>query len=346
MKSRATSSLQTFIHRLPKVELHLHLEGSIRPATLRELARAKGRLEEETETWIRARTRRKFRYRSFQDFLDAFKLVSTLLESPADYALATTRLCEELAAQNVRYAEITLAAGVILWKEQPVDAIFEAVSGAARECENRLGLRINWIFDAIRQFGREHAHEVLDWASRFRSQGVVGFGIGGDEARGPAALFTQVYRQARESGLHVTAHAGEAAGPESVRDSVLLLGAERIGHGVAAGRDPAVMDLLRERQVTVEVCLTSNVCTQVVPRLKEHPLPRFLDAGLSVTLNTDDPGMFGTSLEKEFALARSFELTRRQLARLSQNAMRAAFIPANEKQKLLRELSQASSHHM
>lgn len=338
-KSAITPSLETFIRRLPKVELHLHLEGSVRPETLRELARGKGRLGKETESWIRARTRRKFRYRNFGEFLEAFKLVSTLLESPADYALITTRLCEELAAQNVRYAEITLAAGVILWKKQPVEAVFEAVSNAATECEKRLGVRVNWIFDAIRQFGPEHAREVLEWAARYGSRGVVAFGIGGDEARGPAPLFVRVYREARERGLRLTAHAGEAAGPESVRDAVKLLGAERIGHGLAAACDPAVMDLLQERQIPVEVCLTSNVCTRVVPRLEDHPLPRFLDAGVCVSLNTDDPGMFGTSLSKEFELAaRVFGLGRPQLLTLCENAIRAAFLPESEKQRLLKGL--------
>ena len=227
----ATSSIESFINRLPKVELHLHLEGSARPETLRELARAKSRLDRETEDWIGQRERTNFRYENSRDFLAAFKLVTLLLESPQDYALVLTRLAEDLAAQNVKYAEVTLSAGVILWKQQAVDAVFEALAAAASEAQARLGVRVRWIFDAIRHFGAEHARQVLDWATRFRSQGVVAFGIGGDEIRGPAELFAEVYRAARDSGLHVTAHAGESAGPESIRAAVELLGAERIGHG-------------------------------------------------------------------------------------------------------------------
>jgi adenosine deaminase/aminodeoxyfutalosine deaminase len=331
--------VKSFIARLPKVELHLHLEGAIRPETLRELARAKGRLHPETEAWIENRVRTNFHYRSAQEFLEAFKLLTLLLDTPQDYALATARLCEWLAEQNVKYAEVTLSAGVILWKKQSVDSIFEAILEAADEAEQRLGLRLRWIFDAIRHFGANHARQVLTCAQRFRGRGVVAFGIGGDEQRGPAQLFAEVYREAREMGLHLTAHAGESAGPESVRAAVELLGAERIGHGLSSVRNPAVIALLRERQIPLEVCPTSNVCTGLVPSFKDHPLPTFMDAGLVVTLNSDDPGLFGTSLVNEFeSAAACFGLTPAQLARFSENAIRASFLPESEKKVRLTEL--------
>jgi aminodeoxyfutalosine deaminase len=334
-------TMRSFLAQLPKVELHLHLEGGIQPETLRELSRTKDRLARETEDWIDSRERQGFRYANFQEFLEAFKLVTLLLEAPADYALATTRLMEGLAKQKVRYAEIILAAGVVLWKKQPLDAIFEAVVQAASEVETRLGLRVRWIFDAIRHFGAEHAREVLRWAARYREQGVVAFGIGGDEERGPAKLFAEVYREARDLGLHAVAHAGEAAGPESVRQAVELLGAERIGHGLTASRDSQVLALLRDRGVPLEVCPTSNVATALLARLEEHPLPQFLAAGLVVTLNSDDPAMFGTSLENEFfQAARCFGLSRAQLAMLCTNAVRASFLPDQEKAELLKEIAQ------
>jgi len=334
------SPIETFISRLPKVELHLHLEGSVLPETLRELSQAKGRLHEETEGWIENRLRTNFHYQNSQEFLDAFKLVTLLLESPQDYALATKRLCERLAAQNVKYAEVTLSAGVILWKKQAVDAIFDAIVAAASEAESRLGVRVRWIFDAIRHFGAEHARQVLAWAKHFRSQGVVAFGIGGDELRGPAELFIDVYREARECGLHLTAHAGETVSAQSIRDAIELLGAERIGHGLTAARDPAVMAMLRERQIPIEVCPTSNVCTGLVSRYQDHPLLKFLEEGLLVTLNSDDPGLFGTSLELEFVLAeKHFALSMEQLARFSENAIRAAFLSEDAKRNLLVELN-------
>ncbi len=337
-------SLDSFIARLPKVELHLHLEGSIRSETLRELSRRKSWLRKKIESWISERRRESYRYGSFQKFLAAFGLVALLLETPEDYALATTRLMEWLAEQNVKYAEVTLSAGVILWKKQPLDEVFEAISAAGSEAEGRLGLRVNWIFDAVRQFGTDHARQVLEGAAGFRSRGVVAFGIGGDEERGPAELFTDVYRRARDLGLHLTAHAGEAAGPESIRKAVELLGAERIGHGLTAARDPELMLLLRDRRIPLEVCPTSNVATGLLARFEDHPLPRFLEAGLAVTLNSDDPAMFGTSLEREFtSAAKTFSLSRDQLVRLCENAIRAAFLPESERQRLLEDLHSAAS---
>jgi adenosine deaminase/aminodeoxyfutalosine deaminase len=318
------------------VELHLHLEGSVQPETLHELSRSKGRLEKETRDWISQRARQGYRYRNFEDFLQAFKLVTLLLETPDDYATATTRLIEGLARQNVEYAEVIFAAGVVLWKKQPLDAIFEATASAARQAQKSFGVRVQWIFDAIRHFGAEHTREVLRWAERFRPQGVVALGIGGDETRGPAELFTEVFREAREMGLHVVAHAGEACGPESIRKALELLGAERIGHGLSAARDPAVLALLRDRQIPLEVCPTSNVATGVLARIEDHPLPRFLEAGLVVTLNTDDPAMFGTNLVQEYLLAaKTFSLSRGQILHLWQNAIRAAFLPEDDKLSLL-----------
>ena len=339
-----TSTLDPFIARLPKVELHLHLEGAVRSETLQEISRSKGWPREKIGNWISERRKERYRYSSFQKFLMAFGLVALLLETPEDYALATTRLIEWLAEQNVKYAEITLSAGVVLWKKQSLEAVFEAIAAAASEAQARLGVRVNWIFDAVRQFGVEHARQVLERAARFKSQGVVAFGIGGDEERGPAELFTEIYRQARDLGLHLTAHAGETSGPESVRKAVELLGAERIGHGLSAARDPEVMRLLRERGIPLEVCPTSNVATGILARLEDHPLPKFLEAGVAVTLNSDDPAMFGTSLEREFELAaNTFSLSRRQLVGLCENAVRASFLPESERGRLLSELRSAAA---
>jgi len=328
--------LESFIRHLPKAELHLHLEGSVRPETLQELSRSKGRLEKETDDWISERAEHGYRYKDFQDFLQAFKLVTLLLETPHDYALAATRLIERLANQNVKYAEIIFAAGVVLWKKQPLEAVFEAAASAARAAQQVYGVRVQWIFDAIRHFGVEHTREVLHWAERLRPLGVVALGIGGDEARGPAELFREVFSEARAMGLHVVAHAGEACGPESVRQALEALGAERIGHGLTAVRDPAVLALLRQRQVPLEVCLTSNVATGVLERIEDHPLPHFLDAGVAVTLNSDDPAMFGTDLVNEYLVAaNTFQLRREQILQIAQNAVRASFLSEKEKLNLL-----------
>jgi aminodeoxyfutalosine deaminase len=326
-------SLSSYIARLPKVELHLHLEGAVQPETLLELSQTKPALRQKAEEWIAARRANNFRYSSFSDFLEAFKFVSLLIETPRDYSLVTTRLIEWLAAQNVRYAEIIFAAGVVIWKKQSIDEIFEAMSDAVEEATSRTGVRVKWIFDAIRHFGVEHAREVLHSAARLRSRGVVGFGIGGDEARGPGKLFVDVFQEARDLGLHGLAHAGEACGPESIRDAVELLGAERIGHGLTALQDPLTVEILRERKIPLEVCPTSNVCTGLIARWEDHPLPKFLEEGLTVTLNSDDPAMFGTSLQEEFVqAARCFALGRDAIAEFCQNAIHASFMSADEQQ--------------
>jgi adenosine deaminase/aminodeoxyfutalosine deaminase len=327
------TSIASFVSRLPKVELHLHLEGAVRPETLIELSQNKSGLRQKVDDWISRRHSQSFRYGNFREFLVAFGIVSLLIETPRDYALITTRLIEWLAEQNVQYAEIIFAAGVVLWKKQPVDAVFEAVCAAAQEAEVRTGVRVKWIFDATRQFGVDHVREVMKWAARYHSQGVVAFGIGGDEAAGPAKLFPDIFREARDLGLHCVAHAGEACGPESIRDAVELLGAERIGHGLTAIRDADVMALLRDRRIPVEVCPSSNVSTGLIARFEDHPLPAFLAQGLMVTLNSDDPAMFGTSLEAEFMhAARCFGLSREALTGLCRNAVDASFLNEADKQ--------------
>lgn len=334
---------EEFIAGLPKAELHLHLEGSLRPQTLRELAQRKGRAESEVEQWILARDRQQYRYSNFLDFIEAFKFVALLLETPEDYALAAVRLMEWLAEQNVKYAEITLAAGVVLWKQQPLDRVYEAIRAASLEASERLDLCVNWIFDAVRQFGAENAREVVEWAGRYQTEGVVAFGLGGDEERGPAELFADVYREARGVGLHTLAHAGETVGPASVRQAVELLNVERIGHGLSAGHDLGVCALLRDREIPLECCPGSNLAMGLIPNYRDYPLPDFLDAGVMLTLNSDDPALFGTSLTQEFSkTAEAFSLTAQQVVSLSENAVRAAFLPDEEKQRLLAQIQQAA----
>ncbi|MBI3470177.1 MAG: adenosine deaminase [Candidatus Solibacter usitatus] len=298
---------------LAKAELHLHLEGSVEPETLRELAPELA-LEE-----IQAR----YRYSDFAGFIEGFKWVSGYLRSPEDYALITRRLLERLAGQNVAYAEITLAAGVALWKKQDLGAIYEAVQAAAAAASP--SVEVKWIFDAVRHFGPEHAMEVARLAAERVEEGVVAFGIGGDEARGPAEWFAGAFRYARERGLRRVAHAGETVGPESVW-AALGIGAERIGHGIRAAEDPALLRHLRERDIPLEVCISSNVATGAVPSLAAHPLRRIYDAGVPVILNSDDPAMFHTTLTREYEIARDvFGFSGTELLELAENGFRYKF---------------------
>ena len=300
-----------FLLELPKAELHLHLEGSVEPETLHELDPATT-LEE---------CRALYSYADFDAFLKAFGAVGKRLRTPADYALATRRLLERLAAQNVRYVEITLAAGVVLWKAQKFAPIFEAV----REAAQYAPVEVRWILDAVRQFGVEQAMRVAELAAERTDQGVVAYGIGGSEERGPAEWFTEVFAFARRAGLRLTAHAGESMGPESIW-AALELGAERIGHGIASVQDPGLMRHLRENDIPLEICITSNLVTGVVKRLKEHPIRRLYDAGVPIVLNTDDPAMFGCTLTDEYRLAaRIFGFSETELRGIAENGFRYAF---------------------
>ena len=303
--------MDDFILQMPKAELHLHLEGSVEPETLHELDPATP-VEE---------FRALYRYADFDAFLKAFGAIGKRLRTPEDYGLIARRLLQRLAAQNVRYAEIIVAVGVVLWKEQNFPPIFDAISAAAAESP----VEVRWIFDAVRQFGVEPAMQVAQLAAERLDRGVVAFGIGGSEERGPAEWFTSVFDFARDAGLHLTAHAGESAGPESIW-AALRLGAERIGHGIAAVRDEALMRHLRERDIPLEVCITSNLVTGVVKRLEEHPVRRLFDAGVPILLNTDDPAMFGCTLVSEYRLAMErFGFSEAELKGIAENGFRYRF---------------------
>ena len=271
-----------------KAELHVHLEGSIGAETL--LAIDPSLTRDEIEANLKCR--------SFSECLQGYIWVSKKLENPQHYALATRHLLESLASQGVTYAEITLSAGVVLWKQQDLAAVYDAVWQESQ----RSSVRTFWILDAIRQFGAEKGMDVAKFAVSRRDEGTVAYGIGGDEVRGPAHWFRDVFAYARDGGLHLVCHAGETAGPESVLGA-LAIGAERIGHGIAAAQDPALMAQLRDDNVPLEVCISSNVCTGAVASLEEHPVRTLYDAGVPITINTDDPAFFHTTLTREYELA-------------------------------------------
>ena len=324
------SEPSSFILSLPKAELHLHLEGSIEPSTLLELRQRHG-----MEGATLAEVEQLYGFTDFSGFLSAFKDVTGHLRTPEDYELITYRLMERLKAQNVLHAEVIVSVGVCLWRKQDFAAIFEGLERGRQRGERDFGISLLWIFDAIRQFGAEKAQKVLDLAIQFRDRNVIAFGIGGDERTGPPEWFTEVYARAAEHGLHLTAHAGESAGPESIWGA-LNLRAERIGHGLTAEKDPDLMQELAERQVPIEICVTSNLRTGVCPELAQHPVRRFFDQGLMLTLNSDDPAMFRSSLVDEYALVQqSFGCTDEHLRELARNSFEASFLEAENKVKFL-----------
>jgi adenosine deaminase/aminodeoxyfutalosine deaminase len=315
---------------LPKAELHLHLEGSIEPPTLLELRQRHG-----MQGASLPEVEQLYNYKDFAGFLSAFKDVTGHLQTPEDYELITYRLMERLKAQNVLHAEVIVSVGVCLWRKQEFSAVFEGLERGRQRGEKDFGVSVLWIFDAIRQFGAEKAQSVLDLAVKFRDRNVVAFGIGGDEAAGPPEWFTGVYQRAAEHGLHLTAHAGESVGPDSVWGA-LNLKAERIGHGLTAGQDPELIEELASRQVPIEICVTSNLRTACCAEVSQHPMRRYFDQGLMLTLNSDDPAMFRTSLVGEYALVQeAFGFTDEHLRELARNSFEASFLPAEKKIEFL-----------
>ncbi len=295
----------------PKGELHLHLEGSVEPETMQQLDPGLS-----TDA-----VRAMYRVQGFQGFIQAYKSVVERLRAPRDYAHITRALLTSLAADNVQYAEITLSAGVVLWQGQDFAPIYTAVREAAAE----FAIEVYWILDAVRHFGVAPAMRIAELAAERVNDGVVAFGIGGDEERGPAARFGEVYQLAKRAGLRLTAHAGETVGPESVW-AALEIGAERIGHGIRAAEDPALLRHLRDRRIPLEVCISSNVATGAVESLDAHPVRRLYDAGVPITLNTDDPAIFSTTLSSEYALAaRHFGFSESELRGIAENGFRYAF---------------------
>jgi adenosine deaminase/aminodeoxyfutalosine deaminase len=344
MNSRA------LIQALPKAELHLHLEGSVEPATLAELSRrhntplptennrydVAGSGDELTEEAVR----QLYSYKNFSGFMMAFKAVTERLRTPDDYELVTYRLMQRLRQQNVLHAEVYVSVGVVRWRGQDFEPIFEGLERGRERGQRDFGVSLLWIFDAVRHFGSEAAAEVFDLAARLRDRNVAAIGIGGDERRGPAEWFRDLFKKAAEQGLCLTAHAGETVGPESVWGA-LNMGAQRIGHGLSIARDAELMEVLAHKQVPIEVCLSSNVRTGVCPDIREHPVKKMFDGGLMITLNTDDPAMFQTSLIREYELAAElFGFSDEHLRELARNSFEASFLPAEKKVAFLKRIDQ------
>jgi len=329
------SDLPVRVASLPKAELHLHLEGSIQPATVCALTARYDIVLTEKEV------RRRYSYTDFAGFIDAFKWVTSFLREPRDYALIARDLCEHLLTQGVVYAEVTLSIGVMLLRKQRPEANFEAILRAVEPFEKR-GLRLNWIFDAARQFGPQAAMEVVDAAIRCGSKTIVAFGIGGDELSVATQDFRPVFEQASNYGLHLLIHAGEVGGPDKIREAIELLGVERIGHGIAAAQNSALMDLLVERRIPLEICPQSNIHTGALarqlrvphPLIAQHPLPQLWRHGIPIVLSTDDPAMFHTTLLAEYENVAKMGLSENELAQLVDMSFEHAFISEDDKRAL------------
>ena len=321
-------SISAFIRRLPKAELHLHLEGTILPATLVELSK---RHDPQPMTLREAKAL--YRFDDFSSFIECFKAVTRRLIDPEDYELVAWRMLQQLKKQGVVHAEVYISVGVIyMWRNfdpRAFEPIFEALEQARKRGERELGLSLYWIFDAVRHFTVEEAERVFLKAAEMRPHypSIIGIGLGGDERRAGSAAFHALYTKAARAGLRLTNHAGETTGPEAIREA-LSIGSERIGHALSAIQDPALIEELKALGTPLELNPTSNVRTGVCASFAEHPLRRYFDAGLLVTLNSDDPAFFASDLANEYLLAHTVQgFSRDELRTLAANSICASFLP-------------------
>ena len=324
------TEIASFIRRLPKAELHLHLEGTILPSTLVELS---ARHDARPLTLPEAEAL--YRFSNFTEFLNSFKLVCARLLSPEDYELAAWRMAEHLAEQGVVHAELFVSVGVLYhWRNADpasFDPIFAGLERARLRAARELGLSLYWIIDAVRHFPVEEAAQVFGKAAELHANhpSVVGIGLGGDERRTGSEPYRALYAQAAQAGLRLTNHAGETTGPEAIREA-LSIGSERLGHALSAIQDEQLLDELNARQIPLELNPTSNFRTGLCPSFAAHPLRQYFDRGLLVTLNSDDPAFFGSA--GEFLLAHTQQaFSRDELRQLAANSIRASFLPEDEK---------------
>jgi adenosine deaminase len=332
------TDLDSFIAGLPKAELHVHHVGSASPRIVAELAaRHAGGTPVPADPDLLADY---FTFTDFAHFIEVYLSVVDLIRDPEDIWTLTYEVARELAAQNVRYAELTLTPYSSIVRGIAAEAFCEAVEDARRRAATDHGIQLRWCFDIPGEAGVPSADLTLDVALRLRPDGLVSFGLGGPELGVSRAQFAPHFAQALAAGLHSVPHAGESTGPETIWDALTHLGAERIGHGIAAARDERLLEHLRERQIPLEVCPTSNVCTRSVASIAEHPLPALVAAGVPVTINSDDPPMFSTTLNREYAVAAELlDLDEAGVADLAHAAVTASFLDETGKTELLAEIS-------
>ncbi|MPZ83551.1 MAG: adenosine deaminase [Actinophytocola sp.] len=328
--------MRELIHALPKVELHVHLVGSAGVDTVLALARRHPEAGVPTD---RAELTRFYTFRDFDHFRTVYWAVQSMMRDRHDIAMLVTGLAAELARQNVRYAEVTVTPYNHIVDGMPGDELLAGLTTGRATAAARHGVDLAWIFDIPGEKGVTAGRETLVFALRNRPAGLVGLGLGGPEIGVGRARFAPFFTAAREAGLRSVPHAGETTGPATVWSAVHDLGAERIGHGTSATADPALLAYLAEHRIPVEVCPTSNVRTRQVASIAAHPVRRMLDHGLVVTLNTDDPPMFGTTLEGEYlAVAETLGLTKAEVTQLARNAVHASFLDDARKSVLLKEI--------
>jgi adenosine deaminase len=325
-----------FIERMPKAELHVHLEGSVHPETLLDLGRKHGVAYPFTDL---AGAREWFQFRDFPHFIELFDAALESLLDEEDHARVTYELAQEAQRNNTRYLEVTFTPASPLKPRSAAlpDIVLAGMDAGAERAERELGVRMRFILDPGRNRAPEELMAYARWFSDNLGGRLVGFGLGGTEAGNPPSKFAAAFSWVRDAGGRLTLHAGETVGPESIREA-LAVGSERIGHGVRAIEDPALVRELAERGVVLEVSPTSNVLLGIYPSFAAHPFRSLHDAGVPLTINTDDPPMFNTTLTNEYlVVAEQFGYTLDELCAFSLRAVRAAFLPDTEREAMVRQ---------
>jgi aminodeoxyfutalosine deaminase len=318
----------------PKIELHVHLEGTVRPERLLEFGRRNGvELPVDTVEDLRAL----YRFRDFEHFLETWLLVTSTLRAADDFRAVVTDYAEEAKAQGAVFIEGAFSPTRQVRRGIPWEEIFAGYCEGAQEARELYGVEVRLAPDITRGATAEECKQVVRHSIAFSDRGIVAVGLGGYERQWPPDLYADFFQEAREAGLGSVPHAGEVMGPDSIRDALHLLHADRLRHGIRAVEDPELLAELAERGTVLDVCLVSNVCTGVVPSLAEHPLPQLVAAGVRCSLSTDDPAMFDTSLEREYAEAAGLGLD----AKTFYDAGVAGAICDEETRKRLREIGDA-----
>ncbi|WP_335981512.1 MULTISPECIES: adenosine deaminase [Streptomycetaceae] len=330
------TGLDAFIAGLPKAELHVHHVGSASPRIVSALA---ARHPDSKVPADPAALADYFTFRDFAHFIQVYLSVVDLIRDAEDIRLLTYEVARDMSRQQIRYAELTVTPYSSTNRGIPEQAFMEAIEDARKAAEAELGVVLRWCFDIPGEAGLASAEQTAHLALDLRPEGLVSFGLGGPEIGVPRPQFKPYFDRARAAGLHSVPHAGEATGPQTIWDALNVLGAERIGHGTSAVQDPRLLDHLAEHRIPLEVCPTSNIATRVVTDIEEHPIRRMAEAGVLVTVNSDDPPMFGTDLNTEYAVAaRLLGLDRAGVAELAKNAVHASFLEPAGKARLAAEI--------
>jgi adenosine deaminase len=334
-------TVNKLIQALPKAELHIHLLGAVRPSTLLEIIDKSGsqitlHTTEDIENF--------FQFRDFQHFIEVYMTIVGLVREEEYFDSMTYEMLEECHRQNIKYVELSFSPLDHMQFGLDFNEMLNKIHRARKRGRNKLGILSDVRIDLVRSNNTDTAMQILDLIEE-ASSGIVSIDIGGNETKFPPAPYAPVYERARDMGLHLVAHAGEAAGPQSIWDAVDILGVERVGHGVSARGDRRLLQHLLEKRVVIEACPVSNVRTRVVPDISSHPVREFFDCGLTVTVNSDDPSLFNTNLTNEYLhLHEHLGFTVEELHMLSVNAVNSAFIPESTRDSLLKTLQSEYEH--